>query len=110
MYRGEPLKFGTVIFQNTAGGQPASGIIQPDGAFTLSTPKMGEGARPGQYMVAVYCYDSQDPSRQATANSPDQSLGKFLIPRKYMMPSTSGLNADVKLDSNEPIVLELSDK
>lgn len=109
-YNGEPLKFGTVLFQNTTGGQPASGLIQQDGSFKLTTPKAGDGAKPGQYNVSVYCYESQDPAKQASFAGGDQSMGKLLVPKKYIMANTSGLTAEVKAEANEPIVFELTDK
>lgn len=109
-YNGQPLKFGTVMFQSVKGGQPASGVIQADGSFKLVTPKAGDGAKQGSYEISVFCYDSQDPAKRAIAATGDMSLGKFLLPKKYMLASTSGLTAEVKPAGNEPIVLELTDK
>lgn len=109
-YNGEPLKFGMVLFQNATGGQPASGLIQPDGSFKLTTPKTGDGAKPGQYNISVYCYESQDPAKQASFGSGNESMGKLLVPKKYIMASTSGLTAEIKPETNEPIILELTDK
>ena len=109
-YNGQPLKFGTVMFQNVKGGQPSIGLIQSDGTFKMATPKAGDGAKPGSYEVSVTCYETQDPSKQAAPDRGDMSPGKLLIPKKYMMAATSGLTADVKPDGNEPLVFELTDK
>lgn len=108
-YNGQPLKFGTVMFQNVKGGQPAIGMIQPDGSFKLATPKAGDGVRPGNYEVAVSCYENHDPSKAPVADRGDMSPGKSLVPQKYMTAATSGLTAEVKPEGNEPIVLELTD-
>lgn len=109
-YNGQPLKYGTVMLQNVAGGQPASGSIQPDGSFKPITPPAGNGVKPGQYKVSIHCYESQDPAKQAAASDGEQSLGKLLIPKKYTLANTSGLTAEVKPEGNEPLVFELTDK
>jgi hypothetical protein len=108
-YKGQPLKFGTVMFQPMSGGQPAQGLIQPDGSFKLSTHNAGEGARLGTNQVSVRCYENQDPAKQGGQFGGGQSLGRLLIPVKYTMASSSGLTVDVKAEGNEPVVLELTD-
>lgn len=105
-YHGKPLEFGTVMFQ-PAQGQPARGTIQPDGSFTISTFKEGDGATVGLNRVRISCYESQRP--QATPQVGEQSLGKLLIPQRYTLFDQSGLTADVKESGNEPFVFELSD-
>lgn len=97
------------MFQHEQGGQPSQAEIQPDGTFTLSTYSANDGARIGLNRVAVYCYESQNPSRASTRSAGEQSLGKLLIPQRYAMFSTSGLTAEVLPDSNEPFVFELTD-
>ena len=109
-YKGQPLKFGTVMFQNVKGGQPAIGQIQPDGSFKLTTPKAGDGAKPGSYEVSVSCYENMDPAKAPVTDRGDMSPGKSLVPQKYMMAATSGLTAEVKPEGNEPITFELTDK
>ena len=108
-YKGEPLKFGTVMFQNAKGGQPAIGVIQADGSFKMTTPRTGEGVKPGSYLISVSCYENQDPTRPPMPDHGDMAPGKLLIPKRYMLASTSGLTAEVKLEANEPIILELTD-
>lgn len=109
-YNGQPLKFGTVMFQNVKGGQPAVGMIQADGTFTMATPKAGDGVKPGSYEVSVTCYENMDPAKAPVVDRGDMSPGKRLIPQKYMMAATSGLTAEVKPDGNEPLLFELTDK
>ncbi len=109
-FKGQPLKFGTVLFQHATGGQPSQGEIQPDGSFEMATYVGGDGARTGPNNVSVYCYESQDPSRQATRKAGEQSLGRLLIPSRYAMSSTSGLTIDVKPEANEPFLFELVDR
>lgn len=101
---GEPLKFGTVMFQHTEGGQPAVGEIQSDGTFALSTFNPGDGAIVGSHLVRVACYTSQDP---ANAENVGDSLGELLIPRQYTIATTSSLTADVPEDGLSDLQLEL---
>lgn len=107
---GEPLKFGSVMLQNEAGGQPAVGAIQPDGSFVLSTFAVGDGATPGSHRVRVTCYSLQDPAVWAEAGPMGDSLGKLLIPKKYVSFGASGLSAEIGEAENAPLLFELSSK
>jgi hypothetical protein len=102
-YRGKPLKFGAVIFQPEM-GSPATGVIQSDGSFRLSTEGR-DGAIVGKHKVAISCYDTEEPGH---ARDPKGRLGKLLIPQRYVYPQSSGLTAEVKA-KNEPFRLELVD-
>jgi hypothetical protein len=106
LLNGQPLEFGSVMFQ-PASGQPAIGEIQSDGTFTLSTFAPNDGAVVGTHKVRIACYESQ---RRGAAKGPgEQSLGKLLIPMKYTLFDQSGLNAEVLEEENEPVVFELVD-
>lgn len=102
---GQPLRFGTVMFQHTEGGQPARAQIQPDGSFVLSTFGPEDGARVGEHRVRVACFEAQDP---ANADKPrGDSLGASLIPKKYANPATSGIKVTVVDGDNPPVAIEL---
>jgi hypothetical protein len=106
LYNGKPLEFGSVTFQPPS-GQPARGLIQSDGSFSLSTFEPGDGAVVGQHKVRITCYESQ---RDPAARGPgEQSLGRLLIPLRYTLFDQSGLTAEVRADRTEPFVFELSD-
>lgn len=106
LYHGKPLQFGTVMFQPPT-GQPAIGEIRPDGTFSLSTFRPNDGAVVGKHKVRIACYESQ---RGGGPKGPgEQSLGKLLIPQRYTLFDQSGLTAEVREDSNEPFVFELTD-
>lgn len=107
LYRGEPLKFGAVLFQPSA-GPPATGQIQPDGTFRLSTYGQNDGAVIGKHQVAITCMDNQAPDAPPPDPNKEPGLGKPLIPQKYLSPQSSGLTAEVKA-RNEPFVFELRD-
>lgn len=103
LYNGEPLPFGVVMFQPDK-GQAAEGEIQADGIFQLSTYGPNDGAVPGHHKVSVRCFSKQ----KAGADGGDAGApGQLLIPQQYTRFGMSGLSADVKPGSTEPIVLEL---
>ncbi len=50
---GKPLTGGSVQFIPKQGGLPASGKIESDGTFSLTSLKSREGAAPGEYKVRI---------------------------------------------------------
>jgi hypothetical protein len=85
-YRGEPLRFGGIMFQPDE-GQPRSAAIQPDGSYQLD-------AVVGENRVRITCYEAQNPGGDSSQTG-ESSLGKLLIPRRYIRYDTSGLEVDV---------------
>ena len=91
---GKPLEKGRVSFMPAGGGAMATGVIESDGSYELSTNRM-PGLETGQYNVSVV-------SREMVPNEdggPPQQ-GKYLAPKKYSSPSTSGLQFNVEKGSN----------
>ena len=104
LYNGRPLEFGVVMFQPPS-GQPAQGEIAPDGTFTLSTYRLNDGVVLAKHKVRVACYESMRPG---SAKGPgERTLGKPLVPEKYMLFDQSGLTADVD-ENNHEFTFELS--
>lgn len=110
LFDGEPLQFGRVMFQNTAGGPPAIGEISSDGTFKMSTFADGDGATLGDHRVRITCYTMQDPSKASESGPMGDSLGALLIPKKYTSLGASGLTATVVESDNPPLLFELSSK
>lgn len=106
-FNGEPLKFGSVMFQPVDGGQPARAEIKPDGSFEMSTYAEGDGAPLGKHRVRIMCSTAQDPSNPIEISANDVNPGKLLIPRKYTQLSSSGLIATVAANENPPFVFDL---
>jgi hypothetical protein len=79
-YKGTPFTEGTVHFEPTDAGRAASGTIQPDGTFVLTTLKEGDGAAKGIHRVAV---------------SLGAKAGKALVPKKYMDTASSQTEVEV---------------
>jgi hypothetical protein len=75
------------------GKSSASGTVQPDGSFELSTVGDKDGAMPGSYKVAL---------TPPVAADPDKPPPKPAVAAKYNDPETSGLTIDVKPGRNTP--------
>src|SRR5262245_19555656 len=91
---------GSVVFQPEAQCKMATGRIQSDGSFEMTTYSPGDGAAVGRHQVIVIPRPAQivdeiaEEKKGSTAVSP--------IPNKYGSASTSGLQYDVKRgESNE---------
>lgn len=107
---GTPLRFGKVMFQNTQGGQPATGDIESDGSFVLSTFSPGDGAIVGTHRVRVVCYSSQDPTKRSVDGPAGDALGELLVPEKYSSLGASGLSAEVPAEGLVDFIVELHSK
>jgi hypothetical protein len=94
-YKGQPVTKGTITFQSD-GGQAATGEIQSDGTYRLSTFADRDGALPGHHKVMIIANDA-DPTLMP-GSSPGYKPPKDLVPKKYAKLETSGLTADVSKD------------
>lgn len=91
-------KPGTIYFMPTksAEGSPGrSGMAHfgPDGAFEVLTPPDANGLLPGKYRIAVECW-----IEEPTENPAGKREGVSAAPRKYLSPTTSGLEFEVRPD------------
>jgi len=86
-YKGQPLTKGTIRFEPDGYGRMATGTLQSDGTFVLSTLKKDDGVVAGSHKVSV--------------SDTGPSLKKELIPRKYTDPGTSKLTAEVDSEHTE---------
>jgi hypothetical protein len=93
-YKGQPVTKGTVKFEPDDVGRPASGKVQSDGTYVLSTYQEGDGVIAGHHLVSISGTGSQ--------------RGKELIPKKYTQRTTSKLTADVDAEHTE-FAFELKD-
>ncbi len=108
-YKGEAVAAGRISFVPTTldGGtsRPASGGIQADGSYTLSSFAEGDGVSPGDYIVTI------DPRSGVLS---DEEVGKPVastIPATYLNAEQSPLKATIPADSKGDIELnfELED-
>jgi hypothetical protein len=85
---GQPLTMGTIRFEPDDFGRPASGKLQSDGTFVLSTTTEGDGVVAGHHRVSI------------TNISPKSKEGALL--KKYTSGKTAKpLEADVSAEQFE---------
>jgi hypothetical protein len=103
-YQGKAVTSGTVTFVPDAGGPPATGEIQPDGTFTLTTYKTGDGAVLGKHKVFVVAMED------TSGKLPEErkALPAPTIPNKYTSLATSPLTAEVG-DKDNTVQFDLQD-
>ena len=99
---GKPLTSGNVISTPLDGGRGASGTIQSDGSFVLTTGQDIQGVAPGSHRLAVVAYDtagSTEPQIEVAMN--------LLVPERYTDPGRSGFTLDVVAGQEHEIELKL---
>ncbi len=106
LFEGEPLQFGTVMFQPPS-GQPSQARIRPDGTFSMETLGHGPGAVVGLCRVRITCYETEAPGTDGSM-SEEPAVGRMLIPERYAQYATSDLEVEVHPGRNEPIIFELT--
>lgn len=91
---GTPLTMGEVAFQTAS--FIATGLIQPDGTYTLGSLKAGDGVPKGTYNVTVKAVSSP-PVPPGALSDPNYkpAPAKHLIDLKFASQSTSGLTCQV---------------
>ncbi len=122
LYKGEPAAGAVVYFQRQGDVPPPQqlipfGIVQTDGAFSLSSEGLGNGALPGKYSVLIEWRDatgngvvpvksdgkSNLVKRSRIHSGPDRLKGRYFDSRKPL------LEAEVKAGSNPLAPFELKD-
>ncbi len=106
-FDGKPLPTGSIRFFPAEGGRPAVGQIATDGTYELSTTEPGDGAKPGQYKVAVESIESTQTGPAPTSLEQEMELGgtgrtsvTYLLPPEYSSHKSSGLTATVDAGDN----------
>jgi hypothetical protein len=94
-FNGKEVPNGTITFFPES-GPTASGEIQPDGSYTLTTYKSGDGAIEGPYKVVIVAQQDQS-SRLPEDRNP---LPPTIVPDKYTSIATTDLRAEVKAGEN----------
>jgi hypothetical protein len=92
---GKEVPNGTITFIPES-GPAASGEIQPDGTYTLTTYKPGDGAAEGKYKVVIVAMQDQA-GRLPEERNP---LPPPIVPNKYSSITTTDLEANVKAGEN----------
>lgn len=98
---GKALTTGVVTFVPER-GRLATGKIQSNGMFSLSTYSPGDGAVIGKHRVKVSAFENKPPTKRES-----EEPIKSLIPERYGIESTSGLTYEVKAGQNNEVKFEL---
>lgn len=101
---GKPVSEGSVVF-NPPRGWPASGELDAQGHFTLSTYEDQDGAIVGPHEIAVIALSGPPPSEDVERMPP--APAKWLMPERYGNRATSGLRYEVKAGEPNEVTLEL---
>lgn len=86
-YKGKPLTQGVVRFEPDGYGRMATGKLEADGSYVLSTLKNADGAVAGSHKVSI--------------TDVDKTLAKDKAFKKYMQANASKLTAEVSTESTE---------
>ena len=89
---GTPLSRGTVSFFPTSGGAAATGTVQTDGNYMITTGR-DEGLKPGDYVATVF-------ANEAIPDGGPEIVPKVLTPEIYGDKSTSPLKFTVAAGNN----------
>lgn len=117
LYNGKPVEGADVTFVNASGPPPAFGKTDASGKAKLHTYAADDGATLGEHSVSVVKQEFDKVKQEASQDSADYNpspgasplpVVKHLLPKKYSLPTTSGLTAKVESGQNE-VTLELKD-
>jgi ribosomal protein S12 len=98
---GTPVKVGTIECKSLQHGVQASGTIELDGTFSLTTYVQGDGAVAGSHQCVIV----QFIQTENIPNYKPSTLG--VVNRKHASYSTSGLHFDVSPTGPNEIVIEV---
>lgn len=115
-YNGQPVEGATVGFTSTdAEIQPAIGVTDAQGKYTLTTFEKDDGALPGEFKVRVVKYDrvpappaidssgvdiEEMPENYEPEAASEEPPPKHLLPEKYAMPHSTPLKTTVQAGEN----------
>lgn len=106
---GKPAAGAPVMFTPTSPGQPAIGVADDSGKFSLSTPSGTQKIPIGSYRVSVrHVKVSGIVSKDGLSGEvqPGGLKEEWITPKRYGDPKTSGIEIEVKPGMG-PVKLEL---
>lgn len=110
IHNGQPIEDAMVTFHPVAGSYSAFDKTGPDGRFELMTFDEGDGAVPGDYLVAIkksvveFEANPADPQHLPPLYHAEQEI----LPEDYGDPKKSGLTATIPESGVKDLKFELS--
>lgn len=99
------IVFGAFVTLHSIGGLPGdirpAGYVQSNGQVTFSTVQSQDGVPPGEYFATVQW-------NKLVKHGDDASPGPNVLPRRYLLPTTSGLKLKVEAGQTELPPLKLT--
>lgn len=95
-FKGQPITSGMVLLTPKDSGHAATGNLEKDGTFRLTTFQKNDGAVAGTYQVAIQVFPTEGaglPGAEFAGKTPP-------VPPKYGSPASSGLIAEIKAGEN----------
>jgi hypothetical protein len=91
-YKGRPVPNGTVLFIPSDQGPSATGELQKDGTYVLTTHQKGDGAVLGKHNVVIVAMEDTSDKLPEQRNP----LPPSIVPDRYTSAATTDLTAEVK--------------
>jgi hypothetical protein len=112
-YQGKPVSTGRVVFTPVSGkagdsGQGASGEIDTNGTYEMTTFNTGDGAILGQHIVTVVVREKQEMPKPDADSHIKYEVPKALTPAKYSTADKSPLRCTV-VEGGTEFNIELKD-
>jgi len=110
MYKNQPVEEAIVTFAGEEGTPPAFGRTDADGKAKMSTYNSADGATLGTHSISVVKQEFSGVKEEAPQDSPEYNpspgasplpVVKDLLPKKFALPTTSGLSVNVVEGDNE---------
>lgn len=110
LYKGQPVEEAVVTFAGPEGTPPAFGRTDANGKAQMATYATGDGATLGTHSVSVVKQEFANVKEEVSQDSPDYApspgaspvpVVKDLLPKKFSLPTTSGLTAEVVKGENK---------
>lgn len=111
---GQPVANATLSFQLSDASRGAAGVTDDQGRYDLTTFEPGDGAVPGEYLVAIMKYDAASQGAAVSEDDPNydpnvtESVAKNLLPERYASVGTSGLKVTIIEEKNTEVNFELT--
>ena len=104
IFEGEPVTDATITF-TPAAGRTATGAIDGEGRFSLSTFRPNDGAVPGRHRVTFG--STAEVPMPGTPEAKNHKSGKLPFPKRYGGLSTTDLEIDVPAGGLADLTIEL---